>query len=309
MSVASAIQPPESAHCDKMPSTRNAHLNGDPDCLYHFGILQTRAELREQFGDVRFVCMGGTAHRMESFARLLQNKFEITEPIVDLAAKGQRYAMFKVGSVLSVSHGVGSPSFIVALHEIVKLLEYASCKDVTFFRLGTSGGIGVQPGTVVVSTGAVSDTLEECYDFRVLGKIVKRPCILDQELAQSLVDFGATLPNVRVVPGKTMGASDFYEAQGRLDGAICEYSARDKAAFLQTLKERGVVNIEMEAAMFSAFCNHLKLRAAIVCVTLVDRLRGDQISTPKSVLLEWQDAPMTVVAEYIRLKLSTSTLE
>lgn len=287
-----------------MPLTRNAHLTAESDCLYHLALCESRSKLREKFGDVRFVCTGGTGHRMETFAKLLQKKFATSELLEDLSAKGHRYSMFKVGPVLSVSHGIGSSSFIVALHEIVKLLEYADCENVTFFRIGTSGGIGVPPGSVVVSTGAVNDILEENYDFRVLGKIVKRPCVLDEELARDIVKFSATLSGISVITGKTMGTSDFYEAQGRLDGAICEHSERDKFAFLDTLKKLGVVNIEMEAAMFSAFCHHLKIPAAIVCITLVDRCQGDQILTPKSVLLEWQNAPMTLVAEYIIRELS-----
>uniref|UniRef100_A0A915JYX1 Uridine phosphorylase n=1 Tax=Romanomermis culicivorax TaxID=13658 RepID=A0A915JYX1_ROMCU len=38
-------------------------------------------------------------------------------------------------------HGIGIPSTTIMLHEMFKLLQYAGCKDVTFVRLGTSGGI------------------------------------------------------------------------------------------------------------------------------------------------------------------------
>ena len=32
---------------------------------------------------------------------------------------------------------------MVILHEIMKLLHYADAKDVKFFRIGTSGGLGM----------------------------------------------------------------------------------------------------------------------------------------------------------------------
>jgi len=32
--------------------------------------------------------------------------------------------------------------------------------------------------------------------------------------------------------GKTMCCDDFYEGQGRLDGAICEYTLEEKMEFL-----------------------------------------------------------------------------
>lgn len=45
--------------------------------------------------------------------------------------------------VIKFQHGMGVPSMSVMLHEVFKLLTYAQCgKDVKFFRLGTSGGIG-----------------------------------------------------------------------------------------------------------------------------------------------------------------------
>lgn len=39
-------------------------------------------------------------------------------------------------------HGIGAPSLMVILHEILKLLHYAEASDVKFFRIGTSGGLG-----------------------------------------------------------------------------------------------------------------------------------------------------------------------
>ena len=32
---------------------------------------------------------------------------------------------------------------MVILHEILKLLHYAEAQDVKFFRIGTSGGLGI----------------------------------------------------------------------------------------------------------------------------------------------------------------------
>ena len=42
----------------------------------------------------------------------------------------------------SLQHGMGNPSISILLHEIVKLVDHAGCKDVIFLRLGTSGGLG-----------------------------------------------------------------------------------------------------------------------------------------------------------------------
>ena len=74
------------------------------------------------------------------------------------------------------------------------------------FRIGTCGGIGLPPGTVVVTEEAVDGTLrpyldtvtrQNCFDrlFKnsfqiILGNVVSREAKLDLNLAQKLVDVG-----------------------------------------------------------------------------------------------------------------------
>ena len=65
--------------------------------------------------------------------------------------------------------------------------------------------------------------------------------------------------------------------QARLDGAFCGYTPEDKYEYLLQLKEAGVSNIEMEATCFAALTHMAGFRAAIVCVTLVNRLDEDQV--------------------------------
>lgn len=84
------------------------------------------------------------------------------------------------------------------------------------------------------------------------------------------------------VIGKTMCCDDFYEGQGRLDGAICEYTEDDKMAFLEKASSVGVKNIEMESLQFGSFCHKIGVRSAVICVALLNRLKGDQVlSTPE----------------------------
>lgn len=104
------------------------------------------------------------------------------------------------------------------------------------------------------------------------------------------------------VSGKTMCTYDFYEGQGRLDGAFCEFTEQDKMDYLEKLREFGVVNIEMEgerrrhesrtmnlnfpslsATIFAALTHHAGIKAAICCVALLNRLNGDQVSTTSSI--------------------------
>lgn len=61
-------------------------------------------------------------------------------------------------------HGMGYSSIMILLHEVIKLLHYAGVKNPIIFRVGTSGGMTVPNGTVVISSEVVNDFLEPiCY--------------------------------------------------------------------------------------------------------------------------------------------------
>ncbi|KOB71181.1 Uridine phosphorylase 1 [Operophtera brumata] len=65
--------------------------------------------------------------------------------------------------------------------------------------------------------------------------------------------------------------------QGRLDGAFCDFTEADKMEYLEGIHKSGVVNIEMESLAFAALTHHAGIKAAVICVTLLDRLKGDQV--------------------------------
>lgn len=67
---------------------------------------------------------------------------------------------------------MGVPSLSIMLIETIKLLHYAGAENVTIIRLGTCGGIGVAPGTVVISTGALNGALEPVHRQYIGGKSV-----------------------------------------------------------------------------------------------------------------------------------------
>ena len=47
----------------------------------------------------------------------------------------------------------------------------------------------------------------------------------------------------------------------------------------QVVACQGVSNMEMEALVFAALTNMAGIRSAVVCVTLLDRLKGDQVDS------------------------------
>ncbi|KAK7065558.1 Uridine phosphorylase 1 [Halocaridina rubra] len=256
------------------------------------------------FSDVKYVCMGGTPKRMEKFAYYIMNEIGCKLPagttLLDISYQSYRYSMYKVGPVLCLSHGMGIPSVGILLHEIIKLMYHAKCKDPIFFRLGTCGGIGIEGGNLVVSESAVDGLLQPFLELPVLGKLQRKPAILDKKLAYDLKKIQQLDDPFTITVGKTMCTYDFYEGQGRLDGAFCNFTETDKLAFLRKIHEENVVNMEMESLCFAALCHQAGIRGAVICVTLLNRLDGDQVTASKETLNEWQEYPQQLVARYIK---------
>ncbi|XP_018598604.1 uridine phosphorylase 2 isoform X2 [Scleropages formosus] len=292
---------------DEAVHVKNPHLDSlEEDILYHFNLGTRTHNLPEMFGDIKFVCVGGSANRMKAFAQLIHRELVLpgdVNDIQDICAGTDRYSMYKVGPVLSMSHGMGIPSISIMLHELIKLLYHARCRDVMLFRIGTSGGIGLAPGTVVITDKAVDSSFRPRFEQVVLGNVIVRSTELDKDLAQELLSCSAEIPDLAAIIGDTMCTYDFYEGQGRLDGALCSFSQEEKLDYLRKAYRAGVRNIEMESTVFAAMCHVCGLKAAVICVTLLNRFEGDQISTPHDVLQEYQQRPQCLVAHFIKKRL------
>jgi len=256
----------------------------------------------------QFVVVGGSWNRMGGFAEFIAR--EIGHPNVkreelSISKPGSdRFAFYKIGPVLSISHGMGVPSVTIMLHEVIKLLYYAGAEDATIIRLGTSGGIGIPPGSVVITNKAFNAFLKEEHETVILGKKVVRPCVFDQHLVESILSCQNDT-SFQTVLGGTMCTDDFYEGQGRMDGAICEFSEDEKMAYLRRAHEEGVTNIEMECTALGALCHKAGVKCAVVCVTLVDRLKGDQVQITPADYKKYQSRPQFLVARFIKSQLGT----
>jgi uridine phosphorylase len=260
--------------------------------------------LQEMFGDVKFVCMGGSSVRAGKFAHKIAQVIGIDMPDEGLLpiGKTERCSLYKIGPVISVSHGMGMPSMLIFLHELTKLMEYAKAENFTFIRIGTSGGVGIEPGTVVVTNEGLNEELEPNFEQIVLGQRRLYETALDTNLANRILSVRG---NIRAEVGKTMGTNDFYEGQARLDGALApDYTEAEKLLFLQRAHQKGVRNIEMESTAFAAFCKRANIPAAIVCATLLNRLNGDQVTSTSEELAEFSSRAENLVLEFIKRDLS-----
>ncbi|CAH8845977.1 unnamed protein product [Trichobilharzia szidati] len=280
----------------------NKHLhNLKEDVLYHLGISTNSFNFKEKFGDVKFVCTCGSAGRIIKFATAMAEEAGQKTPPENIAGSSARFVLFKVDRTLFVDHGMGVPSTLIAIHEITKLLQYAGCKDVLFIRIGTSGGVGVKAGTLVISNSCVNTKFEPIQEMCILGKVVRRPTAVDVNAANDLKNLAESMKlKCDVVVGATMTANDFYEEQARLDGAICSFSEEEKKAYLQSAYDNGIRNIEMEGTGIAGHCKQVGYRAVLVCVTLVNRLEVDQVSLTEKEYAYLQELPGMLVGEYLK---------
>lgn len=280
------------------------------DHFHHLAISTNMKHFNSIFSDVKFVCFGGSAQRMERLAKRLQIELNLEMPpgfaLTNISSGTDRYVLFKAGPVLCVNHGIGVSSAFVVIHEVIKALYYSRAMDVCFFRVGTSGGLGLEPGMVVLTKKAFDSCLRPYLEIPILGEMVKKDSELDTELNTELMSCSYPEDKFKVVIGNTMCSWDFYEGQGRLDGASCSYDESRKIEFLNKAKNQGILNIEMESLCFGALCKQSNIRAAVVCVVYVNRLEGDQIVESQETLAEWQDRPMTLVIRYMKKRLPAS---
>ncbi|KAG6604532.1 uridine phosphorylase [Phytophthora cinnamomi] len=291
---------------------QNSHIREmHSDVLFHIGLTcsqEERQQVAATFGDVKFFITGGSAERMTNFAHAVAKELGIATPYgykLSPIGSTSRYTLFKVGPVLVANHGIGMPSISILLHEVTKLLEYAGAHGATYIRMGTSGGIGVEPGTVVITSEGVNNRMQSVDEVAVLGATVQRPSICSPEVRDEIIT-AAKEVGLPYAVGKTLSCNDFYEGQGRLDGAICEYTLEDKMAFLQKLSDAGVRNIEMEARCMAGFCHKLRIPVAVVCVTLLNRLNGDQVLSSHETLQGFEQRPGAVLLHYIKSKVNAS---
>lgn len=95
--------------------------------------------------------------------------------------------------------------------------------------------------------------------------------------------------------------------QGRTDGGICEYTNEDKLQYLRRVNDAGISNIEMECTAMASLCLCNNVKCAVVCVALLDRLKGDQVDISPEVYKTWSLRPQQLVANFIKNRLGRST--
>ena len=276
------------------------------DVYYHFGVASTDPVLAK-LRDVKAVIMAGSGGRIKEFAQRWSELNAGSEIVA--FPKEDRFVTRYTAGVLFASHGMGMPSASIALQELLRMVFFLKAGDldamdeVFWCRVGTSGGVGLPGGTVVVSSeGLMADlkpyrllnggTGEYWFDGRF-------PTATSQAIiaANEHTDF-------EIVAAKTVAGNEFFLEQFRLDGAICLETPETKMGWLRWLHDNGVANIEMEGAMLAGYLNWWGFsQFAMICCTLLDRLEGDQVTATAAQLHKYSEDSGVALFNYLAASL------
>ena len=292
----------------KSDNINHAFLDGvvsgeHDDVYYHFGVASTDA-LIEPLRGVKAVITAGSGGRIKEFA----DHWSAINGGSEIVAfpKEDRFVTRYTAGVLFASHGMGMPSASIAIQELMRMVYFlkggdeAAMDEVFWARIGTSGGVGLPGGNVVVSTEGLMADLKP---YRLLhggegeywfdGTF---PAATYEAIIAANAD-----ADIDVVPGKTVAGNEFFLEQYRLDGAICLETPETKMAWLQWLHENGVRNIEMEGAMLAGYMNYWGFSSfAMICATLLNRLEGDQVTATPEQLHKFSEDSGVVLFNYLK---------
>lgn len=248
------------------------------DQWFHYGIT-SKDPVLARMRDVRAVVLAGSGQRIGEFAEHWGEKR--AAPVFSLR-KEERFVFRYADQVIFSSHGMGMPGASIAMHELMKMIYFLKngsmeeIDKVFWIRMGTSGGLGLPGGKIVISTEGLQSDLKP-YRLYTQGRerwfSGKFPENIARQAALTAQEQG-----IDCILGKTVGCNDFYLEQGRMDGAVNFLGEGEKMAWLRSLYEQGVRNIEMETPMFAGILNHWGFsRFAAACTVIVNRLESDQV--------------------------------
>lgn len=276
------------------------------DAYYHLGIT-SEDPIVERLADIRAVVIAGSPGRIASFAERW-SRISGDDDIAVLP-KDDRFVTHYVGRTLFCSHGMGMPSASIAVQELMRLVYAAVGGDpealerIFWARVGTSGGIGLPGGSVVLTTECL---MADLRPYRVdLGPRGLHwfdssfPAATRREILAANADSGIPL-----VEARTVATQEFFLEQHRLDGAIRLDTAETKQDYLRWLYAEGVRNIEMEGAMMAAYLNTWGFPSfAMICAVLLDRLEGDQIAESPEELHAFSERSGDALFAYLRQRI------
>ncbi len=281
-------------------SKLNPHFQDlNVDYLYHLG-LDSSMDLKTMFGDVQYVIFTRSFNNADlianEFVKRYYNIKNINLKCITIG-KNERYHIHKVHNSIIVSHGIGAPSLLICLNEVVKLLWHSGVENPKFFRTGPAGGLGVPEGSIVLGTEALNNTLVSEFTNIEFGEEHKYPAPFDIEFTNDVAKVSGSYSPIL---GQVIGGMGFYTGQARINGAMpLTFSIEERENYLKKAYDLGVRSLDMESLGFAAFCNQLAIPACEVNSIIVDRFKSDQITMSKEAQLATLAKTSHLIIDYV----------
>lgn len=304
---------PENEHAQ---TTQQDSFARSTSILYHIGYRfpEDGHIVRELFSDISVVLLCGTPSRAAKLARATAG--DKSEMLLNYC-RTDRFTVFRpTPRVLVASHGIGLGSIDCLLQDIYHMLLASGVTDWLFLRVGSSGGVGVPPGTIVVSRRALNSNLQPDLVVKALGKEYHFPGRLSNTISNHFFDFvqkrqaqqkqkqllqkdSQWYRNSTVVLADTLCAETFFDAQGRVDGVKPPYTNEERKEYLLRCFREGVRNIEMESLPLAAFAARVGLPALVVSAVFVDRLKSETPTDTFDMLSEFENRCVDLVVQFV----------
>lgn len=286
-------------------------ININPAYLYNFDIFMT-PEIINKFRGVKYILMQGSSYRTKILAQKLAKLILDIEPDHFMPTnlfKASRFECYRIGDVLSVSHGMGTVSVMNLLNDCTKLMTAAGNSDFEYIRIGTSGGINIEPGSVIITETSFGPDLKPGYKINTLGKDIIYSTQMDSDLNKRILQAQPDNLTFKLYKGNSITSDDFYMGQARFDGAIKpEYNHESRNLYFKKAMELNILNFEMESSALAAFCGRANIPATMIAVTLVNRLQSDQVALTSEEVFEFSDRAQLVAINYITKERSIQTV-
>lgn len=301
-----------------------ANVTGNvPQILYHIGYRfpEDLHIVQKLFSEISVVLLCGTPSRATKLASAISEK---NSTILNYC-RTDRFSIFLPSPrILVASHGIGLGSIDCLLQDVYHLLLMSGAVNWIFIRVGTSGGIGIPPGTIVVTQRALNTDLQPHLILRGLGKEYKFPGRLNEELSNELYRFvenenrkqqqftvedGRRSRSLNVILGDTLCAETFFDAQGRFDGVSPLYTDEERHLYFLRCFHEGVRNIEMESLPLAAFATRVGIPALVVSVVFVDRLKEETPTDTVETLGNFESRCVNMVIQYVLRRIEFDVTE
>lgn len=277
----------------------------DVDYLYHLGI-DTSMNLKKMFGQIKYVVFTLSNTEAATIARefaitqynIAENEFNY-QPLY----KTERFHLYQIGVTLIISIGVGGPSLLIAMTEITKLLVHLECFDVSYFKLGFAHGIGVDPGTIIVSHDTLDAKFKNQYKSIECGNSVNYPLLLDDTLTQEFYLFCLGLGNKNITHAKCLSTKVTIEEQCHFSHLTTPPVTNSEVNnYLTTALNKGIRCIDMESMVFAGFCNQLEIKSSIISVTISNYLENQTKEFHTELHLNTLIEVSRLLANFIKIK-------